>query len=104
MATITLEEITNELLGNPPSSTNFDNTIEDDDPIDSSQYTQEDLDYWQEQEDKRNTIKEQLKKNIPLRILYAAEGFRQGLSLDNIHQLLVILFYMIVVVLIRNHI
>ena len=56
MATITLEEITNELLGNPPSSTNFDNTIEDDDPIDSSQYTQEDLDYWQEQEDKRNTI------------------------------------------------
>ena len=62
MATITLEEITNELLGNPPSSTNLDNTIEDDDPIDSSQYTQEDLDYWQEQEDKRNTIKEQLEQ------------------------------------------
>ena len=60
MATITLEEITNELLGNPPSSTNLDNTIDDDDPIDSSQYTQEDLDYWQEQEDKRNTFNEEM--------------------------------------------
>ena len=34
-----------------------------------------------------NTIKDQLKKNIPLRILYVAEGFRKGLSLENIHQL-----------------
>ena len=34
-----------------------------------------------------NTIKEQLKKNIPLKILYVAEGFRKGLCLDDIHQL-----------------
>ena len=34
-----------------------------------------------------DTLKKQLKKNIPLRILYVAEGFRKGLSLNNIHQL-----------------
>ena len=56
---INLNDITNELLGTPP---NPDNTIdpninEDDNPIDSSQYSQEDIDYWQEEEDKKRTEK-----------------------------------------------
>ena len=59
---INLNDITNELLGTPP---NPDNTIdpninEDDNPIDSSQYSQEDIDYWQEEEDKKITFKEEV--------------------------------------------
>ena len=34
-----------------------------------------------------NKIKENLKTNIPLRILYVAEGFRKGLDENEIHQL-----------------
>jgi len=63
---VTLEDITNEVLGTPPNSNINLNLNEDEDDqesppiIDANNYTQEDIDHWQNEENDRTNFKKSI--------------------------------------------